>query len=158
MKILWLNIKVIKFWYTYMVAMFVLCNSFHPENYNVLRDPPYISCTNDAKKRLKVNWTTVPKHLRFQRLVFFFHSRPIQNKNGSESENGKLFEFFIRPQSCFPALLDTTKPKLTFLVVRVARKANILFKNEPEICLKNVVRRLKIELSGKIYFHVIIFA
>ena len=54
-----------------MVAMFVLCNSFHPENYNVLRDPPYISCTNDAKKRLKVNWTTVPKHLRFQKLVFF---------------------------------------------------------------------------------------
>ena len=38
-----------------MVAMFVLCNSFHPENYNVLRDPLYISCTNDAKKRLKVN-------------------------------------------------------------------------------------------------------
>ena len=38
-----------------MVAMFVLCNSFHPENYNVLRDPPYISCTNDAKKRLKVS-------------------------------------------------------------------------------------------------------
>ena len=34
--------------------MFVICNSFHPENYNVLRDPPYISCTNDAKKRLKV--------------------------------------------------------------------------------------------------------
>ena len=36
-----------------MVAMFVLCNSFHPENYNVLRDPPYISCTNDAKKKIK---------------------------------------------------------------------------------------------------------
>ena len=109
------------------------------------------------KKRLKVNWTTVPKHLRFQKLVFFIAVLS-KTKNGSESENGKLYEFFIRPQSCFPALLDTTKPKLTFLVVRVARKANTLFKNEPEICLKNVVRRLKIELSGKIYFHVIIFA
>ena len=38
-----------------MVAMFVRCNSFHPENYNVLHGPPHISCTNDAKKRLKVN-------------------------------------------------------------------------------------------------------
>ena len=97
--------------------------------------------------------------------MWLFHSRPIlfQNKSGkppsiSESENGKLLDFFIRPQVCFPALLETTKPKLTFLVVRVARKANTLFKNEPKICLKNVVRRLKIELSGKIYFHVMVFA
>ena len=49
-------------------------------------------------------------------------------------------------------MLEASKPKLTSLVIRVAREAHNVFKYNSETCLKNVAPRTKIELSGKICF------